>query len=90
VNERLLQRLDGQQVDLILRKIEQAEVDEMWSYAIDHHTGQVLAYAFGTREDDVYVELQALLAPFGITRFYTDGWGAYRRHIDPDKHTVGK
>ena len=20
--------------------------------------------------------------PFGITRFYTDGWGAYERHID--------
>ena len=33
---------------------------------------------------------QELLAPFGITHFYTDGWGAYRRHIDPDKHTVGK
>jgi hypothetical protein len=24
-----------------------------------------------------------LLAPFGITHFYTDGWGAYRRHLDP-------
>jgi insertion element IS1 protein InsB len=55
-----------------------------------HHTGQVLAYVFGTREDYVFLELQALLKPFGITRFYTDGWGAYRRHIDPDQHTVGK
>jgi IS1 transposase len=36
------------------------------------------------------LELKALLQPFGITRFYTDGWGAYRRHLDPDKHTVGK
>ena len=61
----------------------------LW-HAIDHHTGQVLAYVFGTREDHVFLELQALLKPFGITRFYTDGWGAYRRHIDPDKHTVGK
>ena len=22
--------------------------------------------------------------------FYTDGWGAYRRHLDPRTHTVGK
>src|SRR6266853_4038599 len=51
---------------------------------------EVLAYVFGTREDHVFLELQTLLKPFGITRFYTDGWGAYRRHIDPDQHTVGK
>jgi insertion element IS1 protein InsB len=79
-----------------------SERDEMWSFvrskanpgwlwhAIDHHTGQVLAYVFGTREDETFLQLQELLAPFGITHFYTDGWGAYRRHIDPDKHTVGK
>ena len=30
------------------------------------------------------------LEPFGITRYYTDGWGAYERHIDTDKHQVGK
>ncbi len=61
----------------------------LW-HAIDHYTGQVLAYVCGTREDYVFLELQALLEPFGITRFYTDGWGAYDRHIDHDKHTVGK
>jgi insertion element IS1 protein InsB len=36
------------------------------------------------------LKLQELLAPFGITHFYTDGWGAYRRHLDPSIHTVGK
>ena len=25
-----------------------------------------------------------------FTRFYTDGWGAYERHLDPEQHTVGK
>jgi insertion element IS1 protein InsB len=50
----------------------------------------VLAYVFGAREDEIFLELKALLQPFGITRFSTDGWGAYRRHIDPGKHTVGK
>ena len=67
----------------------------MWSYvrskanprwlwhAIDHHSGTSLAYVFRRRKDTVFLELQALLEPFGITRYYTDGWGAYERHIDP-------
>ena len=33
---------------------------------------------------------QSLLAPFGIRRFYTDGWGAYHRHLAPYQHVVGK
>src|SRR5262249_21298728 len=74
----------------------------MWSYvrskthprwlwhAMDHHTGKVLAYVFGQRKDTVFMELKALLAPFGITRDFTDGWGAYERHLEPEQHTVGK
>jgi IS1 family transposase len=45
--------------------------------------GTVLAYVLGRRKDEVFLELQGLLEPFGITRFYTDGWGAYERYIDP-------
>ena len=79
-----------------------SELDEMWSYvgkkaeprwlwhAIDHHSGTVLAYVFGRRKDEVFLQLQALLAPFHITRFSTDGWGAYERHLDPAQHTIGK
>ena len=79
-----------------------SELDEMWSYvgkkaeprwlwhAIDHASGRVLAYVFGRRQDTVFVQLKALLEPFGIRRFYSDGWGAYERHIDPEQHTVGK
>ena len=56
-----------------------SELDEMWSYvgkkaeprwlwhAIDHHSGTVLAYVFGRRKDAVFLQLQALLEPFGIT-----------------------
>lgn len=36
------------------------------------------------------MRLKALLEPFGITRYYTDGWGTYERHVDAEKHTVGK
>ena len=79
-----------------------SELDEMWSYvrqkanprwlwhAIDHHSGKVLAYVFGRRQDKVFLKLKALLGPFGITKFYTDGWGAYERHLDADQHQVGK
>jgi len=79
-----------------------SELDEMWSYvrrktnprwlwhAIDHHSGQVLAYVFGRRQDRVFLQLKTLLAPFGITKFYTDGWGAYERHLDTETHHVGK
>jgi insertion element IS1 protein InsB len=78
-----------------------SELDEMWSYvgkkaeprwlwhAIDHHSGTVLAYVFGRRKDTVFLQLQTLLEPLGITRFYTDGWGAYEWHIDPEQHDVG-
>ena len=79
-----------------------AELDEMWSFvgakatarwlwhALDHHTGRVLAYVVGTRKDAVFLKLKALLAPFGITRYYTDKAGVYRRHLPPAQHTVGK
>ena len=79
-----------------------SEFDEMWSdvarkanprwlwHAIDHYTGKVLAYVFGRRQDDVFLKLKALLEPFGITTFYTDGWGAYERHLDAEKYQVDK
>src|SRR6476659_2904465 len=79
-----------------------AELDEMWSFvgaketarclwhALDHHTGRVLAYVVGPRKDAVFLKLRALLAPFGITRYYTDKAGVYQRHLPPEQHTVGK
>ena len=74
----------------------------MWSYvgskanqrwlwhAIDQATGEVLAYVFGRRKDEVFLKLKDLLEPFGITRFYTDDWGSYGRYLDPEKHVIGK
>jgi insertion element IS1 protein InsB len=79
-----------------------SELDEMWSdvgkkaeprwlwHAIDHHRGTMLAYVFGRRKEEVFLELKELLAPCGSTRFYTDGWGAYERPLDPEQHTMGK
>src|SRR2546428_5898624 len=39
---------------------------------------------------NIRLKLKALLEPFGITRYYTDYWGAYTRHLDPEEHTPGK
>jgi insertion element IS1 protein InsB len=80
----------------------EAQVDEMWSFvqskaqqrwlwwAINHHTGEVLAYVLASHEDEAFLQLKVLLEPFGILQFYTDGWGAYERHLEPFLHTVGK
>ena len=61
----------------------------LW-HAIDRVTGEVLAYVLGQRKDEVFLELKGLLEPFGITRFYTDDWGAYERHLEAEKHVIGK
>jgi insertion element IS1 protein InsB len=102
----LLRQLNSQGVVVELRQhiefIEEAECDEMWSfvrskaqqrwlwYAIDHATGKILAYVLGSRKDEAFIKLKALLEPFGITRFYTDEWGAYERHLESENHSVGK
>ena len=77
-------------------------MDEMWSFvgskahqrwlwhAIDHLSGVVLAYAFGSRADKVLVKLKKLLKPFGLVHFYTDAAGVYERHLPASAHTVGK
>ena len=36
------------------------------------------------------MELKRLLEPFGITRYYTDYWGAYKRHLAPERYCPGK
>ena len=82
--------------------VEEAELDQMWSFvhskqnprwlwhAIDRKSGQVLAYVFGRRKDNVFLQLKELLEPFGIKRYCTDGWGAYDRHLPDELHEVGK
>jgi insertion element IS1 protein InsB len=102
VNTALLRTLNPAQIVVDIEQAGEAEIDEMWSFvgtkgnprwlwhAIDHHTGAVLAYVFGRRKDEVFLRLKALLEPFGLTRFYTDHWGAYMRHLAPEVHSPGK
>jgi insertion element IS1 protein InsB len=87
---------------VLFEEVEEAELDEMWSFvfskdnqrwlwlALDHQTRQVLAYTFGRRKDEVFNAFQILLEPFGISIFYTDDWGSYERNIPCELHVVGK
>jgi hypothetical protein len=73
VHHPLIERLSPSQVEVALGRVEEAEVDEGWSFvgkkqgprwrwhAIDHHTGQVLAYVCGRRKDEVVLQLKAVL-----------------------------
>jgi insertion element IS1 protein InsB len=102
VNHPLIGRLSTSHVEVVLQRVDEAEVDEMWSFvgkkkeprwlwhALDHRTGQVLAYVCGRRKDEVFLQLKALLEPFGIRRYYTDYWGAYERNLAPEVHGPGK
>jgi insertion element IS1 protein InsB len=77
-------------------------MDEQWSYvgkkseqrwlwnAIDHASSTLLAYVFGRRKDEVFQQLQSLLRPLNIKRYYTDHWGAYDRHLPADQYAIGK
>jgi insertion element IS1 protein InsB len=102
VNTSVLRTLNPDEVTWDLERAGEAEMDEMWSFvghksnprwlwhASDHCTGKVVASVFGRRQDTVFLQLKALLEPFGITQYYTDYWGAYTRHLDPEEYTPGK
>ena len=102
MNPALVTGSEGPLPAVVIHKVKEVELDEMWSFvgskkqprwlweALDHQTGRIVAYTFGRRADRVLVKLKTLLAPYGIRRFYTDGWGAYRRHLDPQLHEIGK
>ena len=102
MNNPLLAQLNTDAIEVVIQRVEAAELDDMWSYvgkkkaprwlwhAIDHQTGKVLAYVFGRRQDAVLRELKQLLKPFGINRFYTDHWGAYARQLKVARHFPGK
>ena len=102
MNHTLLSNTHPDLLHVVITKIDEAEMDEMWSFvqkkgqqrwlwhAIDHATGAVLAYVLGSHEDRAFLKLQSLLAPFHITRFYTDDWGAYQRHLLEEQHEIGK
>lgn len=77
-------------------------MDEMWSFyhdkkhqvwlwwAIDHNTGEVVAFWFGTREHKNLDKLIELLTPLEIGTVYTDGNYAYFKHFSGNNLVVTK
>jgi insertion element IS1 protein InsB len=81
--------------------VPEVEMDEMWSFvhdksqehwlwwAIDHRTGEPLAYVFGTREHANLDTLRGMLTSFDIKTAYTDGNPAYQ-NMNECEVVVGK
>jgi insertion element IS1 protein InsB len=82
--------------------VNEAEMDEMrgfvgdkshqyWLWrAIDHNSGEPLAFHFGTREHGNPDELLSLLSPFDIKIVYSDNNYAYRSRITNSEAVTGK
>ncbi len=69
----------------------QNKSNQRWLWlAINHDTGDILAYIFGKRKDKVFREFKSILEPFGISMFYTDDWSSYHRNLEKINHQIGK
>jgi insertion element IS1 protein InsB len=102
VNARLLPLLPPDDVEVVRRLAEEAQVDErgafvqrkkeprgLW-HAMAHRRGQVWAYVLGRRQEEGFLTRNALREPCGITRYSTDAWGADSRHRDAEEPQPGK
>jgi insertion element IS1 protein InsB len=61
----------------------------LW-WAIDHNTGEPLAFHFGTREHENLDKLSSLLRPFAINMVYTNHNYAYRPRVTESEVVTGK
>jgi IS1 family transposase/transposase-like protein len=104
VNRTLLEKASKEDIniDIVPMSAIDVELDEMWSFvgdksnqrwlwlAIDHNTGETVAFVFGRRKDEIFLKLKELLEPFKIGKYYTDNWGSYSKNLDENKHEIGK
>jgi IS1 family transposase len=91
VNYNYIKKFEDQNINVEIVSGTEAEMDEMWSFvhdksqqywlwwAIDHNSGEPLAFCFGTREHKYLEELKGLLVDFNITVAYVDGNSAYNK-----------
>jgi transposase-like protein len=82
INRKLLEKngKEGIEIDIVPINAIDVELDEMWSFvekksnqrwlwlAIDHNTGETIAFVFGRRKDEVFLKLKKLLEPFHIAK----------------------
>jgi IS1 transposase len=79
-----------------------SELDEMWSYvgkkaeprwlwhAIDHHSGTVLAYVFGRRTDEVFLQLHELIEYFILEYFIPKNEAPTSAIVPPNNTPLAK
>lgn len=102
VNYDYLESHKNEKTSIDLVPVKEAEMDEMWSFAgdksrqcwlwwaIDHNTGEPLAFHFGTREHKNLEELLRLLKPFDINTVYSDNNFAYKSRVTESEVVTGK
>ena len=102
VNQSYLEKHSNEDSVIEIVSATEAEMDEMWSFvhdksqqywlwwAIEHTTGEPLAFCFGTREYKYLDELLILLSPFGISKVYADDNLAYSSRISEENLVTGK
>ena len=93
VNHDYLNAHKNGNIDIELVPVDEVEMDEMWSFiqnkseqcwlwwAIDHNTGEPLAFYFGTRKYCNLDELLKLLEPFKIGTVYADDNPVYASRL---------
>ena len=101
INKRLEENPEITVISVDQIEVREAEMDEMWSFvkdksqqcwlwwAIDHATGEPLAFCLGTREHKYLDELLEQLSAFQINTVYVDRNYAYEARI-PDEVIPGK
>jgi insertion element IS1 protein InsB len=102
VNYDYLNRRQKGDIRVEFVRVNEVEMEEMWSFvgdkshqywlwwAIDHTTGEPLAFHFGTGEYENLDELLALLKPFDIKIIYTDNNLAYQVRVRNSEVVTGK
>ena len=89
-------------IEVEIVPVDEVEMDEMWSFvgdksqqcwlwwAIDHNTGEPLAFCFGSREYKNLDALLELLSPFKIDVIYADDNYAYKSRVKKSDLVTGK
>ena len=102
VNHNYIKKHKDEGITVEIIPVDEVEMDEMWSFvsdksqqywlwwAIDHKTGEPLAFHFGTRKHENLDELLKLLSPFDIEFVYADNNFAYENHITGSLVVSGK
>ena len=88
-----IQRIDSRQSDVTAALQSLLQKLSPTGHVVSIMFVDIVGFSLTTKKltaSDTFLQLKALLEPFGITRYYTDGWGAYDRHIEAEQHTVGK